>query len=205
MEILNVDQLGNFIFATVKENLLVAGGPDAFKKFTESWLISKKQNYKGEAYINQLENNSVYFVESAVATIHKIVHYIHDGKPKLKPKKVQAFVDYETRFLTINNIVNPILDYIRGASNQIPFQLSNWRWDKVKAMREANDLSTYVGELEITCLFAQAEVTLARTFLVGIMSDRKCAGIAKTIPNSQVFDTVNARFQFLANFLMRDT
>jgi hypothetical protein len=113
------------VFDTVVNQLLEQEN-NFIENQVESWLLSKRQNYSGNNYIDQIERNAVYLTERSAFHRHQIATYLHEGKPTLQNEEdIAKFVE-ESGILESQEVSPKIVAFLRGHAVDYGVSLSGW-------------------------------------------------------------------------------
>ena len=191
-----------YLFDTLANQIFEAkGGTGAMYQTTIDWMNSKKRNFPGRAYIEQLEKNSVYFAEATGSTRIAIVNLLCDGQPKLdSEQEISEYIRYVGMIMPQEEVHPKILGFVQGHINDKPQQFSDLDWYKLRSIRESGDTKKYIAELELLCRIYRVATDLSDLFLDSIFHHANLIGGARTTPRYEVNDVINQRVYFWANF-----
>jgi hypothetical protein len=178
-------------FGSMFENIEWA---NTVKNEAEGWLTSRKQVFKGNAYVEQLEKNGVYFTESTGNIKQIVARFLHTGHPALPRHEYHKFLDKHGRN-EVFPVVENMLEYIRGYSATKPKQFSTHDWAKVRHIRETKAQKAYIQELETICRWRQASTIIVDSYFAA-SQEEKWGGLASQIKFSECFAVVNERIDF---------
>ncbi len=175
------------------------GGYENLKKESERWLISKRKTYSGDAYLDQLEKNAVYFVEATASSKRAIAQYFQEGKPQIKRDEIPSYVHYISVEIPKTEINDKLVAFIRGYIAEKPHQLSTTDWYKIRYLKQKAPQKDYIKDLELTCRIYQAATILADMYLVTVLENPQSAGSCSNLSFAEVFGVINQRIDIFAN------
>jgi|MTBAKSStandDraft_1061840.scaffolds.fasta_scaffold06877_4 hypothetical protein len=190
---------GMLIDATLHQIFDAIGGYSKFGQLTETWLASKKLNYSGSSYHEQIEKNAVYLIEGSSCLRGAITKYLIAGEPRLQESQIQSYID-QVSIQAPLQLSPDLVSYIRGYLAERPMTVSNWDWDKLRHMRQSISPSEYLQELELLCrIFQTASNLTTQVLRLFIHPANSMAGVAANLQLYELNDVLQQRFYFWAN------
>lgn len=169
-------------------------------------LNDKKQGFQGDAYLEQLEKNTIYLAEASAAIQLAIARYLSFGEPRLPQANIAGYVKAvrENSISPAQEITLQILNYIRNVADEYDTnkQLSNQNWSKARELRLTGNMAKYIDELEFSYVFFQATYVLSQNFLFGFLNDVELAACTTAIAPQEVIQTIRQRVDIWASFCL---
>jgi len=152
------------------------------------WLVEKQNNFTGEAYLDQIEKNAVYFYELASICNLDSSKYLFLGQPILTAEEVEPFVSLR-RGIALQ-IADQQVRFIRYSCSGCDMHDEHSLWADYQRMRNMGDRRVYVEELEFACIRNRVFFMTSEYFLSTLLLNHKWAGIASRLPVQGVIDEV---------------
>ena len=201
------DEIGNKVVSKSQTNI---------KETAEDYLLEKKKNLHGDAYVKNIERSYVYVQEAAFGMRQIITRSLHDGyHVKYYPNTWHIFTTAIcTYFGELNN--DQYLKYMRNTKKEprevTDEQLEQIRsglgfdpvrtdvhleqYKKLREMRISRDMSKYIYELEFGCKYGQGKILTGECYLSVLCQNEQFCGAAKNFPIQSVLDVVNMKIRF---------
>jgi len=151
------------------------------------WLAEKQRDYKGDAYLDQIERNAVYLGEGTSAVSFASAVYLCEGQPILRSQDEIFHFVFETRTEMPQAIMPFQVNFIRFGCNGCPVHDQHQRWAGLQRLRRMANRADYIEELEFSCIYYQMTYLVGQSFLSTLLANYDLAGIAAMIPLDQVF------------------
>lgn len=199
MPILNADQFRYILDTNLNQIIDSQGGATKISNDLEGWITSKKQNYSGSGYMEQLEKNAIYFAEATGMTEGAILRLLCEGEPKPKTEEeIQVYIQYIGGTVPREQLHSPIWAYIRGYEQQKPRQVSRVDWYKVRQIRASGNTKEYLKELELLCRIYRIATGFADILLAGMFHMPQLIGSANDPQSWELNDVLDQRLMFWA-------
>ncbi len=162
----------------------------------ESWLIDKKNNFSGKDYIEQLEKNAIYAVESISLALPSLVTFIITDHE----------LDSDFIFQHIGNgqslardKVGFHLNYLgKGCSGCISHD-DHSRYVGLLEIKKSGDIDKYIDELEFWCRFYRSMQTFTMHYLQYFVENMDAFKVYKDISEVEVRMEVEKYIKFYSN------
>lgn len=161
------------------------------------FIAEKNRDYRGKAYLEQIEKNAIYLGEAFDATSHAMANFLRDGKPRLQPGKIPGYV---------LQLRGPALDaseyhlnYVRNGCRRCPVHDRHQRWSALYRLKRADDIPKYIEELEFTCIVYQMQFVMAQAFLEIILQNHQWANITKDLSIATVHQILSVELETRAS------
>jgi len=166
---------------------------DHIKKTAEEGPTEKRKNYPAASYQDQIERNAVYLHESTLSLIAAIVDYLRSGRPLLRtPDQINAFVA-QTRINRAQQVTLLHVSYIRYGCAGCGVHAEHAEYATLRRMVEAQDLATYIDQIEFDYVFYQASMMIAANYLATLLNHHELAGCARMLSSEKVRKVVVER------------
>jgi len=194
-----LDQLHGFL-ETLRLEMERVQGYDEFTASTLDaalgWLIEKQNNFIGEAYLDQIEKNAIYFYELAsVFNLHSS-KYLYLGQPILSAEDVEPFLSLQQNMALWT--ADQQVRIVRYGCSGCDIHDEHSLWVVYQGMRNVGDRPAYIEELEFACIQNRVFFMAGKYFLSTLLLNHKWAGIASRLPVQGVIDEVIQEVQMLS-------
>lgn len=193
------EQMGNLRFYL--EQILVGLENGGFRSYVEQvhqesqeYLLTKKRNYSGSAYLEQLENNVVYLAEASSHVIRETAKYVCYGTPRLSAEMVPEYV--QDLRSGVFSAVRAHQAFLRSGCTGCEYHAGHVRWGKLKEQRDRGPRAAYVDELEFCLVFYQDLFRVTQSFMVFLLQQQEWAGAGTSLPINEVFNEIGRRVEF---------
>jgi hypothetical protein len=174
---------------------------DQIKSIAEEFVRQKQQEFRGDAYLDQIEKNAIYLREGTYALNRAIVRYLSQGEPILRPEEVADFV-LQTRVLQPKQTTIHHLSFLREGCTGCPVHNDHSPYEALRQMRLSGDWSKYIDELEFCCKYFQASYVVSQLYLTAFLDNHELAGSAGQIPPHKLEEVVNAHVLLWSNLCL---
>ncbi len=162
----------------------------------ESWLIDKKRNYSGLEYIEQLEKNAIYAVESISVALPSLVTFtITDHE-----------LDGDFIFQHIGNgqslardKVAFHLNYLGNGCSGCICHDDHCRYAGLLEIKQSGNVEKYIDELEFWCKFYRSMQTFTMHYLQYFVENMEAFKTYKDISESEVRVEFEKYIKFYSN------
>jgi len=182
-----LSQVGEVVFSTSGENIQNEG---------ISWLADKRSKFSGKEYIEQLEKNAIYTVESISLALPSLVTFIitdHD-------------LNQEFIFQHIGNgqelardKVGFHVQYLESECDGCIVHKDHARYEGLKGIKSSGDLAKYVDELEFWCTFYRSMQSFIMGFLDAFVHNTNSFKVYKDIDEETVKNEVEKYVKLYSN------
>jgi len=172
-------------------NAMVDSVVEAGNKAKE-YILEKRRDHRGDAYLDQLEKNSIYLSEGTYALCVAIAQYLAAGTPRLSQNQIMSYV-LQTRMTQPQQSTPYHLNFLRQGCAGCPVHKDHGRYAELRELRLSGNQSEYLNELELACKYGQASFTLSQLFLAAFLQDHSLAASAKDIRIPNLLDVALER------------
>lgn len=155
------------------------------------WLAKKQAKFSGDAYLDQLERNTVYFRESAAVCDLALAHYLHDGEPMLPVDQVRPFVISQKEISLSTS--RDQMKFLREGCADCG---SHWRhplWQWMKEARQQLERGAYLELMEESSLLYCGNYTTSEQFLLAFLQNHQLGGVAREEGVKELWDLADNR------------
>lgn len=177
------------------------GDQELLRSEVNRYFQTKKQQYAGKAYLDQIEKNAIYLREGTRDMSLEIATYLHKGKPKLKPQDIRKYLD-GLKPTRAQSVVPHHLNYLHGTCRGCKVHREHDEYLSLRDLYLNGELAQYLDEIEFCYQHYQATYIYARWMLAGFLENPQYAGAAKRIQLSELATVSEERVMLWARLLM---
>jgi hypothetical protein len=203
-------------------NEYLAHYSNKIKKSSNDWLLEKQESYKGDAYLERMEESIVFLFESSWGFQQTIARFLYQGNPwTTDPQEFRSY--YSAISMFYGNLYKDVcLRFVRYGGNvaiekpdasladlrnefdihPICTDVDLNKYEKLHKLRGTGDIPHYIDELEFCCKFYYAQVKICEAYLDIMLQIPDIGRCSANIPLNTILETVKERTQLQTSIFL---